>query len=78
MGRGRKGMLNQSITKLNPRRHREIAMVVGRPHKSDETKINLHEGTLEYMKNMNQQELVDFLLSNDWHVKTSGINASGC
>ena len=64
MGRGRR--------KMNPRRHREIAMVVGRPHKSDETKINMPEGTLEFMKNMNQQELVD------WHVKTSGTNASGC
>ena len=41
-------------------------------------KINLQEQAVEFMENMNQQELVDFLLSNDWHVKTSGINASGC
>ena len=75
MGCGRKGALNQSIKKLNPKNNGGIAMVLGRPHKSDETKINLHEGTLEFMKNMNQQELVNFLLSN---VKTSGINASGC
>ena len=47
-------------------------------NKSDETKINLREDALEFMKNMNKQQLVDFLLSNDdWHVKTSGINASG-
>ena len=26
-------------------------------------KITLHEDTLDFMKNMNQQELVDFLLS---------------
>ena len=47
--------------------------------KPEDVKIRLHEGTLELMKNMNQQELVDFLLSDgDWHVKTSGTNASGC
>ena len=41
-------------------------------------KNNIKEDALEFMKNMNKQELVDFLLSNDdWHVKTSGINASG-
>ena len=44
----------------------------------DRGEINLQEKALEFMKNMNQQQLVDFLLSNDhWHVKTSGINASG-
>ena len=46
--------------------------------KSATAKINLQEDALEFMKNMNKQQLVDFLLSNDdWHVKTSGINASG-
>ena len=46
--------------------------------KSATAKINLREDALEFMKNMNKQQLVDFLLSNgDWHVKTSGINASG-
>ena len=46
--------------------------------KSATAKINLQEDALELMKNMNKQQLVDFLLSNeDWHVKTSGINASG-
>ena len=79
MGRGRKGFLNQSTKKLNPKRHQDIAMIVGLPDKSDETKISLQEQAFEFMKNMNQQELVDFLLSNgDWHVKTSGTNASGC
>ena len=78
MGRGRKGIINQSIKKLVPRRHHNIAMFLGLPDKSDETKINLREEALEFMKNMNKQQLVDFLLSNDdWHVKTSGINASG-
>ena len=78
MGRGRKGIINQSIKKLVPRRHHNIAKFLGLSDKSDETKINLREDALEFMKNMNKQQLVDFLLSNgDWHVKTSGINASG-
>ena len=77
MGRGRKGIINQSTKKLVPRRH-NIAMILGKPDKSDETKISLPEASIEFMKNMNKQQLVDFLLSNDdWHVKTSGINASG-
>ena len=79
MGRGRKGIINQSTQKLNPKRHNNIAKIFGCPDKSDENKINLQEDALEFMKNINQQELVDFLLSNDdWHVKTSGTNASGC
>ena len=78
MGRGRKGNINQSIKKLVPRRDHNIAKVFGLPDKSDETKINLQEDALEFMKNMNQQQLVDFLLSNDdWHIKISGGNASG-
>ena len=78
MGRGRKGIINQSIKKLAPSRHHNIAKFFGLPDKSDETKLNLREVALEFMKNMNKQQLVDFLLSNgDWHVKTSGINASG-
>ena len=78
MGRGRTGIINQSVKKLAPRRHHNIAKFFGPPDKSGETKINLPEDALEFMKNMNKQQLVDFLLSNDdWHVKTSGINASG-
>ena len=78
MGRGRKGIINQSITKLVSRRDHNIVKFFGPLVKSDETKINLREDALEFMKNMNKQQLVDFLLSNDdWHVKTSGINASG-
>ena len=78
MGRGRKGITNQSTKKLVPRRHNNIAMVVGLPNKSDQIKINLPEEALEFMKKMNKQQLFDFLTSNeDWYVKTSGINASG-
>ena len=75
MGRGRKGFLNQSVKKFNPRQNENIAKIFRSPGKSDE-KISMHEGMLEFMENMSQQELVDFLLSDDWHVKTSGINAS--
>ena len=68
MGRGRNGTLNQSMKKMNLKNNGGIAKVYGRLHKSDE-KISLHENALERMKNMNQQELVDFLLSDgDWHV----------
>ena len=53
-------------------------MFLGLPDKSYETKINLQEDALEFMKKMNKQQLFDFLKSNqDWYVKTSGINASG-
>ena len=77
MGRGRNGVLNQGIKKMNPKTNGDIAKFYGRVYKRDE-KISLHEDTLDFMKNMNQQELVDFLLSNDWHVETTGNNASGC
>ena len=69
MGRGRNGVLNQGIKKMNPKTNGDIAKFYGRVYKSDE-KISLHEDTLNLMKNMNQQDLVDFLLSN--------ANASGC
>ena len=50
MGRGRKGIINQSTKKLVPRRHQNIAMILGHPDKSDETKISLPEEALEFMK----------------------------
>ena len=42
-------------------------------------KIFVPEQAFDFMKNMNSQQLVDFLLPNDddWHVKTSSGNASG-
>ena len=55
MGRGRKGALNQSMKKMNPKTNGGIAKVYGLLHKSDE-RISLHEDTLDLMKNMNQQE----------------------
>ena len=76
-------MLEQSEKKkkatwgLRGRRGDSMGHFLGVP-KREEKKILIKEDALEFMKNMNQQQLVDFLLSNDdWHVKTSGTNASG-
>ena len=82
MGRGRKGVLKQSNKAkatggLRGRRGDPPGIFLSGP-KPEDNKVLINEDTLDFMKNMNQQELVDFLLSNDWHVKTSGINASGC
>ena len=83
MGRGRKGIITQSHKKLKSNRglNKKMEENIGSRNKqikSATAKINLREDALEFMKNMNKQQLVDFLLSNDdWHVKTSGINASG-
>ena len=82
MGRGRKGPLDQSKkTKatggLRPRIGEPMGLFLSVSNREEE-KILIKEDALEFMKNMNQQELVDFLLSSDWHVKTPGINASGC
>ena len=83
MGRGRKGPLDQSRRRkkasggLRGRRGESEGTFFPGP-KREEEKILIKEDALEFMKNMNQQQLVDFLLSNDdWHVKTSGTNASG-
>ena len=40
MGRGRKGILSQSTKKLNPIRHKEIAMIVGHPDKSEDALLS--------------------------------------
>ena len=49
--------------------------------KNRETKkIPVPEHVVDLMKNMNPQQLVDFLCPNDdddWYVKTSSVNASG-
>ena len=57
-----KESLIKAQKKLVPRRHHNIALFLGLPDKSDETKINLREEALEFMKNMNQKQLVDFVL----------------
>ena len=82
MGRGRKGLIEQSERRTKAsgglRGRRGEPMVHLLVPKREVKKILIKEDILEFMKNMNQQQLVDFLLSNDdWHVKTSGISASG-
>ena len=82
MGRGRKGVLKQSNKAkatggLRGRRGDPPGIFLSGP-KPEDNKVLINEDTLDFMKNMNQQELVDFLLSKgDWHVKTSCANASG-
>ena len=80
MGRGRKGSTEQSFRKpkrTEPQRGTPIAFA---SEKNRETKkMSVPENVVDFMKNMNPQQLVDFLLPNDddWHVKTSSGNASG-
>ena len=82
MGRGRKGILTQghknmkSNRRLNMKREANIGIRHNKQPPTT-TEINLQEDVLDFMKNMNPQQLVDFLLPNDWHVKTSSGNASG-
>ena len=49
------------------------------PKTEKKKKMPIPEHVVDFMKNMNPQQLVDFLLSNedDWYVKTSSGNASG-
>ena len=83
MGRGRKGILTQGRKNMKSNRRlnmkREANIDICHNKQTATKKINLQEDVLDFMKNMNPQELVDFLLPNedDWHVKTSSGNASG-
>ena len=67
MGRGRKGILEQSgkkkATGAYGQRRGETAYLYGL--KGETTKISVPELDLEFMKNMNPKELVDILLPND-------------
>ena len=81
MGRGRTGFTEQSQRK---RKRTDAERQRGTPIlafvKNRETKkMPVPENVVDFMKNMNPQQLVDFLLPNDddWHVKTSSGNASG-
>ena len=80
MGRGRKGLTEQSRRKpkrsLTERQGMEaLAFVKNREKK----KIPVPEHVVDFMKGMNPQQLFDFLCPNDddWYVKTSSVNASG-
>ena len=67
MGRGRKGITEQSQRKpkrtdsVNQRGKNIFAFVKNRETK----KFPVPEHVVDFMKNMNQKQLVDFLLSND-------------
>ena len=82
MGRGRKGMIEQSQRKpkrADAFRPRGMPIVFPIRQKREMEETTVPEHVVDFMKNMNPQQLVDFLLPNedDWHVKTSSGNASG-
>ena len=82
MGRGRKGLIEQS-----ERKPKATNMLTQRKGSTmdyfyvpnvDKKNLYLTEEAVEIMKQMNLQQLVNILLPNDdWHVKTSARNASG-
>ena len=80
MGRGRRGLIEQSQRK--PKRT-DSFIPRGTPifpirQKKEREKMTVPEHVVDLMKNMNPQKLVDFLLldDDDWYVKTSSVNAS--
>ena len=82
MARGRKSLINQSERRAIPSRgqsERGTPTVYLSTPNREIKKIFVPEQAFDFMKNMNSQQLVDFLLLNDddWHVKTSSGNASG-
>ena len=80
MGRGRKGIIEQSRRREKPtsyRAERGGQLVYFAGQKGEIKKMPIPELALEFMKNMNPQQLADVLLNDDWHVKTSSGNASG-
>ena len=81
MGRGRKGITEQSLRKQKRTYVQRGTPIAFASVKNRETKkIPVPEHVVDLMKNMNPQQLVDFLCPNDdadWYVKTSSVNASG-
>ena len=79
MGRGRKGLTEQSQRK--PKRtdvQRGTPIAFASVKNRETKKIPVPEHVVDFMKNMKPQQLVDFLCPNDdWYVKTSSVNASG-
>ena len=76
MGRGRKSLINQSerraISSRGQSERGTPTVYFFKPNREIK-KIFVPEQAFDFMKNMNPQQLVDFLLPNDedWHVKTS-------
>ena len=82
MGRGRKGLIEQSERKLkvvsSETERAEVSMSYFYVPNRDGKKLFLRQEAVEIMKNMNLQHFVNFLLPNgDWYVKTSSGNTSG-
>ena len=83
MGRGRRGLIEQSQRK--PKRSdsykpRGMPIVIEIGQKREIEEMQVPEHVVDFKKNMNPQQLVDFLLPNDdddWYIKTSSVNASG-
>ena len=69
MGRGRKGISTQGRKNMKTNRRlnmkREANIVICHNKQPATTKINLQEDVLEFMEDMNPQQLVDFLLPNE-------------
>ena len=82
MGRGRRGIIEQSQRKpkrSDAFRPRGTPIVFEFRQKREIEETTVPEHVVDVMKKMNPQQLVDFLLPNedDWHVKTSSGNSSG-
>ena len=83
MGRGRKGLTDQSERKLKYGTHKretkaEITSFFKCVPNNDKKILFLPEEAVEAMKRLPPQQLVNILLKDDdWHVKTSTNNASG-
>ena len=82
MGRGRKGIIEQSERKrkrTDAFKPRGTPIVFPFRSEGQINEMTVPEHVVDFMKNMNPQQLVDFLLpkDDDWHVKTSSGNSSG-
>ena len=82
MGRGRKGLTEQSQRKPKVstmfRQRKRATMDYFYVPNVVKKYIYLTKEAVEIMKQMNPQQLANILLpSDDWHVKTSTGNASG-
>ena len=83
MVRGRKGPMDQSerkpkLSRISEERKGALNLFFFYAPKSEEKELFLTEEVDEIMKNMNPQQLVNFLMPNeDWHMKDSTVNSSG-
>ena len=79
MGRGRKGLTEQSQRKPKHLYAQRGMSTLSFVKNREEKKMPIPEHVVDFMKSLNPQQLVDFLLPNedDWYFKTSSGNASG-